>query len=232
METSHKHQSGYCDSEVTPSDYHKHINDYLGLPDCRHIVHYIRMAQNERGVKSVLLLSQFQKEGKTFFAAMLAAAASRLLHQRVLVVDAVFACPQESTLYNLLHLHSDNLIDKQNKSAGLIDIVLAKQILFDRASGGYTYSTNTQGSHSASDFEIGEYLVSARNNYDLILIDGCALNTLQKDSLHPSILAFYSDATIVVASSRGLARSSLESLKRILSHQQICPFGLVFNRGG
>lgn len=231
METPHKHQSEYCDSGLALPEYHKHLNDYLRLPDCRHIIHQLRMAQNTRGVKSVLLLSQFQKEGKTFFTTMLAAAASRLLHQRVLVVDTGYASPHESPLHSLIHTHSNNIPDTHHESAGLIDVMLAKQIIFDRALGGYTYRTNTEGSPGTSDFEVGEYVVSARNNYDLILIDGCALNTLQKDTLHPSILAFHSDATIVVTSSRGLERSSLESLKVLLSQQRICPLGLVFNRG-
>lgn len=219
-----------------PFECHNALSDALLFPECRHLVHRIRSAQQALDVKSILLLSQLPSEGKTLITSTLAAAAVRLFAQRVLIVDTASASLTDS--YSRYHLSPDSAPDLAplERSKGGIRVIAARSssgnITPDRQDPQSASTVKTTSAAAASEFEVCAYLGEIRDNYDLILIDGGALRIPDREAPHPSILASYSDAVIVVLSPATIKRQRLTWMKKTLSQHQIKPLGFVFNHGG
>lgn len=229
----HYRTNGGC-GEIRPSSEDRHIvRDYLCLPECRYLLHQVCSTQDEKGIKSILILSQFPKEGRTFLTSVLAVAASELLKRRVLIVDTLSDSLAASPFYHALDTHQSGDQEPRTVRSDGVNIALARRVSHNGCSTSRRDERNEGGEivPTIPDFEVGDYLRSAREYYDLILIDGCALRAIERDTLHPSILAFHSDSTIIVASARGIERNALASLKELLSRHHIHPLGLVFNQG-
>lgn len=225
-----QHKKGTNNEEPRPSEHQTTLRFFVALSECRQLLHTIRSRQSEMGIKSILILSQYPREGKTFLSSVLAEAASSLLHQRVLIVDTASTAPTESPYRDYLRSNQSMTAGSDHKTPGSIDIVLAKQVRHNRNSD-FPKDTASQGvAGVTSDFEVGAYLTAIREQYNLVLVDGCALDLVGRDSLHPSILASHSDASLVVTSSRSIQRHSLTAMKQLLTKNRICPLGFVHNQ--
>jgi Mrp family chromosome partitioning ATPase len=211
----------------SPAIFREALKNYLQTPECRHLIHLIRHAQTNTASKTVLLLSQFPKEGRTFVSALLALAAASLLRKRVLVVDTAHLHPTDSLFQHLL-------IQNEQSSDGAIELALAKRIERVTHSKLDTEAPIVPEDLSAlvPDFAAANYIQRSRESYDFIIIDGCALQSVNTDTLHPAILAQHSDLRILVASSRSIERNSLNGMRGLLAQYGIRPTGVVFNRGG
>lgn len=216
------------------SDYRTTLQAYLSLPECRHLIHKIRAAQLERGIKSILVLSQFSKEGKTFLTSMLANAAATLLSQRVLIVDAISNTPSDSHHHVYAGCGAPHSEHATLKTLDTIDLVCAKQLGVDEINGHSNPDTEerrkTHSNGTISDFVVTSNIFAMRERYDLVLIDGCALNEVRPNSLHPAILASHTDATVLVLSPPAINRTALRLMKELLSRYGINPLGIIVNR--
>lgn len=209
--------------------------NYLGTPECRRLIHLIQNSKKTSANQTVLLLSQFSKEGRTFVSALLALAASSLLRQRVLVVDTVHINSTDSPLYHLLPQTSEDTCSRKPPGyTGAIELALGKRLEPLTQSALDTEAAFARGDHVAlvPDFEAANYLQRARGSHDLIILDGCALQALNADTLHPAILAQHSDLVLLVASPRSVERTALHATRDLLALHGIKPRGLVFNPGG
>ena len=193
------------------------------LPECRRLVHLIRA----RHLQTVAIHSQFPGEGKTFLTAVLAESAFRFADFRVLIIDAVSTVKEESFF-----------TDKSPSPSGIakIDVTLAKTLRKDQQLSHTPHDVGREGHMSyrveASDFDVGTYVATVRDNYDLILIDCCSLTAITSHELHPAILACHSDSNLIVTATHRLKRRALTSLKVLIAHHNLAPLGVVYNGGG
>jgi len=100
---------------------------------------------------------------------------------------------------------------------GLIDLVCTNQ--------------GSANSAAQSDFQIGQYLSSFADRYDLMIVDTTALAANCKDKTDPIIVAQNVDVSILLASSYSLDKEILSGIKRKLQRYGIEPLGIVFNAG-
>lgn len=228
-----KHQE-HIESKVheapPPSDYCSLSPGVFSFAECRYLLHQVHSAQRERDIKSILFLSQFPREGKTFVASVLAKAAVSLLGQRVLIVDT------DSSNRSTSHSNPSPERPQTQVEGGALHVVAAKRLRHPNRSEHTERNRTGRNiesvpSANTSDFEVGAYLATARENYDLILIDGCSLRAVDRNDFHPWILARYSDSIIVVISPASSDRDALAALKQEVSYHHEHPLGFVFNQG-
>lgn len=164
---------------------------------------------------------------------MLAQAAVTLLGQRVLIVDIESSSPRPPTR-SLSPDRSSRACPLQE--AGALDVVSAKTLGHDSPSSRPEVNRSDPNLESlsnttTSDFDVGTYITSVHEHYDLILIDGCSLRAVDQNTFHPWILACYTDSIIVVISPASIDRRALTSLKQEIAQQRAQPLGFVFNQG-
>jgi Mrp family chromosome partitioning ATPase len=213
--------------------------DYIRLPACKRLVNRILRAQNEKGVKSLAVLSQFPGEGKTVLISVLAVGYMTLLEKKVLILDLVSQTRDESFYFRKV-LERPAVPENETRRTGRIDLItsegLSKAALPPDALGNIDIHPQLRSEtpvhpYDAADFQIGPFIKSIRGFYDLILIDTCSLTSASKDNFDPIILAQHVDSTIVVGSPQSMDRDTLASLTRQLKRYQIEPLGIVVDQG-
>lgn len=231
-----EHRLGRLNETTPPCEHLNGPGEALLFAECRHLIHQIRSAQHELNIRSILLISQLPGEGKTILTSILAEASAKLFGDRVLIVDTASSSSTDS--YARYHLNSSEVTGPEirERAPRQIMVVAAKgppwSMPPDTKEAEVGSNAQPYPARAPSEFEVGAYLNQNRNSYDLILIDSCALRPLDGQTLHPAILASFSDAVIVVLSPASVERKRLAWMKGALSQHQIKPLGFVFNQGG
>lgn len=196
------------------------LNDYIRGTEFKRLINQIIMAQVNNSFRSVAILSEYSREGKTFFAAALALAYAKYLVGRVLIVDTVRQ-PSNHTLYHraIRGQYAPDLSHPQTDiSPGLIDLLT-------------TGETET-AARGTSDFILCSYIDTIKHRYDLVIVDTCAMAEANKDNVDPIIAARHIDTSILITSSRSVERTVVGSIKNRFEQYNINVLGAVFNRGG
>lgn len=212
-----------------PKECRRSVLEFLQLPESRALLHRIRSAHDERRAKSILILSQFPREGRTFLTSVLAEAAVTLFSQRVLIVDTDSTDLAHAPYFTYLGRdRSEGPGDPLEPAS--IEVAIAKRIRHQGTNETQSHPAHEETLDLLPDFDVGAYLTAVRDQYDLVLIDGCALSSVGRATLHPAILSVYSDSTILVVSPRSIERNALRSMQGLLAQHRIRPFGIVHNR--
>ncbi len=213
--------------------------DYIRYPQCKRLINRIFTAQKTNNFKSVAVISQFPEEGKTVFTAVLALGFHMFLDKRVLIMDTVSQTRDESFYYRGLLGHSLLELD-QKKKQSCIDLITTRnvgsKIRFqhlqtpDKSTEVEIPDFNQdQDSDVTSDFKLCGFIESMKSNYDLILLDTCALSTANKYNFDPLILAQHADTSILVTTPRSLDRGLLKELTQELRRYNVSSLGMVVN---
>lgn len=227
------------------------LQDFIRNTEFKRLLNQIVFAQTRKGARSIALLSQYPKEGKTLLAAGVAMGYSLFLRKRVLLIDTVSSTRNESFFIGRV-IENDivsngsrgssvsNQFSGQDFSQGEIDLMsrasIAKQIQYNQAHlyqdlvGDEALMAAATGT-ATMDFHLRYLLQSLRSNYDLILIDCCSISAALKGTIDPMILAQQSDGAILITSFQTLERNSLIALKKQLKSSQVELIGTVFNPG-
>ena len=195
------------------------LDEYIRSTEFKRLINQIAVAQARSDFKSLAVLSEIRGEGKSFFTAALALAYARHLPSRVLIVDTVTPSGREQSCFQpLVGMHVPHSLQSRGLvEPGRIDLVCTNQ---SSANGA-----------AQSDFQIGQYLSSLADRYDLIIVDTTALAASCKDKTDPLIVAQHVDVSILLASSYSLDKEILSGIKRKLQRYGIEPLGIVFNAG-
>jgi Mrp family chromosome partitioning ATPase len=189
---------------------------YVTFTECKRLVSQVSALQNAQHFRILAITSELRGEGKSFVVLSLAYGYATLRSKRVLVVDA-----SAQTVGRMLFL--EHVIrpagPAENRHQGpLLDILS-------------TRSSDLPVVPESSDFELIPYVRSISENYDLVLVDTCALRQAAKENVDPVIVAGQSDAVIIVTSPRCGGTDVLGRLKQEIEGWKFKLIGTVFNRG-
>ena len=194
----------------------------MRFPECKRLVHQVVSEQTKSEAKSVAIVSEMAREGKSFLSLVLALGYATLLSKRVLIFDAVMQTSGNALYQNRIL----GLEDKKEGSAsetetstpaGVIDLISTK--------------TEDRIALDSTDFQIGGYINSRKPDYDLIIIDTCALSRASQKNMDPLIIAKQADRTILVTSHRTLDKELLTRINKEFRRWNISLLGTVFNSG-
>jgi hypothetical protein len=89
---------------------------------------------------------------------------------------------------------------------------------------------STESSHADTvDFQIGSYISAYKQNYDIILIDNCALTIRDEKIIDPIVIASQADASLLITSNKSLKRAPLLEVKELLSKWRVRVVGTIHN---
>ena len=206
----HKHnQALFSDASESRSA----LVDYLRQPEFKRLLTQVSSLHEKRRFRTLAVLSEFSGEGKSFCTAALALGFAKLLRKRVLILDATFQ-PSDEALF--------------------AETVYGDEKGADTSTGSIQFLSTRSSENppsDISDFQMGNYLASLRNQYDLILLDTCAMSNVQPDNMDPVVIARNADECVLVTSQRSMDRDLLERISSDLKRWEIRLLGSIFNSG-
>jgi Mrp family chromosome partitioning ATPase len=195
--------------------------DYIRYSEFKRLLGQIAALVDQEKVKALTILSAYPQEGKTFMVAATALGYAILLHKRVLIVNTALKVTGGSL--NISKLYDEQLKNAPvfgpgGQGARMIDLI-SPQMDDHRADSGA----------DTLDFQIGSYINTFRHNYDLILLDTCALTSTQGRLIDPVVIAGQSDASILLTSDRSLNHDALAKTKEVVSQWRVRILGAIHN---
>jgi Mrp family chromosome partitioning ATPase len=195
--------------------------DYIRNGDFKRLLGRIRSTIDAEHARSVAVLSNHEGEGKTFLVAAIALGYAILLQKRVLIVNTVLGSGADSlslqSLYESeLQYAPVNGVARWNR---MIDLMSPQE------------QEHKKSQFDTVDFMVGQFLLTFKDQYDLILIDTCALKSAESSMMDPIVIAGQADASIFITSNRSLAREAVKELKTLLEQWQVKVIGSVHNEG-
>lgn len=198
--------------------------DYIRYSEFKRLLGELAVMVDRDRFKTIAVLSEHPGEGKTFLVSAMALGYASLLDRKVLIVDTVIRNDESHSLY-LKKIYEEHLEyapflgGAKTHVARMIELISPEM------------RENKEDSGDAADFRIGTYVNSIKDNYDLILVDTCALGAKNKRNIDPVIVARQSDASILVTSDRSLNRESVQRVKQIMAQWHVRVVGVIHNAG-
>jgi Mrp family chromosome partitioning ATPase len=188
------------------------FSEYLSYTECKRLLNQMLVSQQQQGFKTVAVLSNFPREGKSFFVLSLALGYATLLGKRVLVVDVVNQTSDRMLFRETLvgEERSDHRV-----TCGLVELISTRSKDGRRA--------------EATDFQIGPYIDSVKDFFDLVLFDTCALQGATKENIDPVIIARSADISVLITSPKSIGGDIISRTKESLTRWDIKLLGMVFN---
>jgi Mrp family chromosome partitioning ATPase len=192
---------------------------YIRSSDFKRLLSQTSSLVDTNQVKTLAILSAYPQEGRTFFVSALALGYAILLKRRVLIVNTSLRVRKDSLNIEKIYFeelqHAPGMRDGQPVRA--IDLMSPKM------------STNDVSQADTVDFQIGRYISVYKNNYDLILIDNCAITIHDEKTIDPIVIAGQADASLLVTSDKSLKRGPLVEMKELLSKWRVRVIGTIHN---
>lgn len=195
--------------------------EYIKMPRFKRLLSEIVSAQHERDFRSLAVLSRSAGEGKTFFASVLALGYATFLRRRVLILDTI-------AQGNGGELYLGEVLSEVSSKNAQIDIVTSRAIEEDED----TASSRARLGLPGVDFGIGDFLERVSREYELIVVDTCAIVETSSSKLDPIVVARQTDTAVLVTSKPSLETRSLEALGRELRARRVDLLGTIHNGGG
>jgi Mrp family chromosome partitioning ATPase len=221
------------------------FDEYLRLPEIKRLVHRIASTQKESPYSSLIVLSEFQGEGRSFLISLIARAYALLLKSRVLIIDTVannrnFSSHLTTVVRNSSQNQNElyHLDDPILRGLSGVDLVVTKEI--SPAGGPAENQSNheppeeAESSYKISPIETAEFLmkqfISALSpSYDLILLDTCPMNNVTSEHFDPLMLARQIDRSLLLLSPRSRNRRIAFKITQRLQQEEIQLMGIVHN---
>lgn len=226
------------------------LYEYIRSPLVKRLLNQIIATQEAHGFKSVTILSDQPKEGKSFFTAALALGLSSFLRRRVLIIDTVskeraeslFACVLAPALARGYTSEGSNGSSSRDWAGGTIDLVTTsaeKHKVYVHHDQSPPQSAQAalppvpykpSQLYETAEFHLGNLVTALSPSYDLILVDTCALSQVTNASFDPLIMAKQSDCSILITTNQTLGREAITKIRTHLQQAQIRLIGTVYNR--
>jgi Mrp family chromosome partitioning ATPase len=170
-------------------------------------------------VRTLAILSSYPQEGRTFLVSALALGYAILLKKRVLIVNTSLKLRPGSL--DIKRVYDDELRHVPGSPTGIPDRMI------DLMSPDMNNQEESQA--DTVDFQIGTFISTFRQYYDLTLIDNCALTVKDEKIIDPIVIASQADASFLVTSDKSLKRGSLTQTKDLLTQWRVRLVGAVHN---
>lgn len=210
--------------------------DYIRHPEYKRILHFVVTAQSRESFVSMAVLSKYPGEGKTFLVSVLALGYATFLQRKVLIIDSVSQNRNES--FYMGRIMGNEFNESSRSAPACIDLMTTRGMKQHgvrsrkQLTGPEHLARNDEEeSFNTTDFQIGGFIESLKDSYDLILLDTCALSEADKCNMDPVILAKESHTSILVTSPRSVERANVREIKAELDRCDVRALGTVYNSG-
>lgn len=202
----------YLDDPMAPT----YLNEYINYSEIKQVIDNIYTQVKAQKIKTIAILSEFNEEGKSFFAATLCIAYSKFYNEKVLLINT-------STTKNNYSGFIDN--DAKNKN----DSIIRKTIFpnFDMVNVKDFPTKNSE----ISEYQIDIMAKEFSDDYGLVMIDTTAFGVRNRHNAHPLVIAKRCDSSILVVSEISSSKKELDRFQIGLKESQVKLLGVVYNEG-
>lgn len=206
------------------------IFDFIRYSEFKRLLGQINSTADRAGMKTFAVISELPGEGKTFFVSALALGWASLMNKRVLIVNTIDQTADQGLVFEALYRgkvggpHPGRANQGYSNPPAVPSPYRAIDLISTRPQGGGI-------SHESTDFQIGEYINSIRNDYDIILFDTCAMSRTNRNNIDPVVIACSADSAILLNSPASLQKGVLATTQERLKHWGVNLLGNVFNQG-
>ena len=203
-------------------DLPRTLQSVVRFAETKQILDQLLQAQRERKMRSLAVLSELPREGRSLFTATLATSFGQLVKQKVLVVDGSTQRGSYSLSLERL-LESDELSEdthvKQVRRTLSVNVSLVR--LRDWA----------EGMDTIAEYEVKSLMDGPGKNFDLAIFDTCAMAAKNRNNLDPIAIARRCDAAVLLVSRRSATRAMLGEIRERLKKEKLELLGIVLNEG-
>jgi Mrp family chromosome partitioning ATPase len=203
-------------------DLPRALQSVVRFAETKQILDHLLSAQRERKVRSLAILSEMPREGRSLFTATLATSFGQLVRQKVLVVDCnTHRSPHSLTLERLLE--SDELAaqEKLEQVRKTLSVNVSIVRLRDWA----------EGMETMAEYEVKSLMDGPGKNFDLAIFDTCAMAAKNRNNLDPIAIARRCDAAVLLVSKRSATRALMADIRERLKKEKLELLGIAVNEG-
>jgi Mrp family chromosome partitioning ATPase len=203
-------------------DLPRALQSVVRFAETKQILDHLLSAQRERKVRSLAILSEMPREGRSLFTATLATSFGQLVRQKVLVVDCnTHRSPHSLTLERLLE--SDELAaqEKLEQVRKTLSVNVSIVRLRDWA----------EGMETIAEYEVKSLMDGPGKNFDLAIFDTCAMAAKNRNNLDPIAIARRCDAAVLLVSKRSATRALMADIRERLKKEKLELLGIAVNEG-
>jgi capsular exopolysaccharide synthesis family protein len=193
--------------------------DFLLVEQYRRLAAVLHHAQDERGVRTVMIASAVASEGKTLTATNLALTLSHSFQRRVLLIDADLRRPSVHQVFQLPN--RDGLIDRLRREAGgTLPVARVSPTLWVLTGG----RPDADPMSALVSGTMRQLLADAAAQFDWVVVDTPPVGILPDANL----LAAMIDVALLVVSANSTPYPLVKRAVEAIGAQRI--LGVVFNR--
>jgi Mrp family chromosome partitioning ATPase len=204
------------------------LRDYTSQPKIKRLISSIILKQGETNFKSVAILSELPREGRSFITSLVAFCYAQMYQKRVIIID--LSNPNKTNSWNFVNLISANdlnNIKEDNPNSYCIHLLVAKPQP-DLINKNISTTTINESCTQLDLLKIT--LDSLKPSYDLILLDTNAMSDNKTDKPDSINSAKMADRSILVLSEKTLTREKLIQIKSRIVSAGIEVLGTIHNR--
>lgn len=203
-------------------DLPKVLQSVVRFAETKQILDQVLQAQRDKKIRSIAILSELPREGRSLFSAMLAMSFGQLVRQKVLVVDChTLRGPYSLSLERLLEsdeLGEEGRVEQVRKTLS-VNVSLVR--LRDWA----------EQMETMAEYEVKSLMDGPGKNFDLAIFDTCAMAAKNRNNLDPIAIARRCDASILLVSRRTASRSMLHEIRERMRKEKLELLGIAHNEG-
>lgn len=221
-----------AEAEKIESEIRNPLFEYVRYTEFKRLLGQITLIMDGEGFNSITVVSELPEEGRTFFVSAVALGYSLLLDRRVLVVNTASQSQYRSLMHERIFqfgkVGQGFSGPPSPPDAGSVGSLLRPRPGIELIS---PFAGGENQVPVSSDFQLGRYIESLKESYDLVLFDTCALNANNKNNMDPVVIARQSDTAILLTSWKSMDRALLSRTQERLRHWNIRLMGTIFNTG-
>jgi len=224
------------------------MGNYLRLPEIKRLVHRIATSQNEDPYKSLIVLSEYPGEGRSFLVSLLALAYASILKSRVLILDTV-SQSRESSFHSSSVIRdlsfspeSQSIKEDDPSFRGItgVDLIATRSMQPSATAGAdsqaamktsasKTFQSSDVALLQTAEFLMKPFIAALSPSYDLILLDTCAMSIVSGDNFDPLVLARQIERAALLLSPRSRNRGVAQAIKKRIDQESISLMGVIHN---
>lgn len=195
---------------AAPADNSVPLEEYIRGSRFKRLLNQVVALQAEQNLKSIAVLSAGPGQGKTFLAAALALGHARFLSSRVLLVDTVHQPRNRS-------LRLERLISRNgsNGAEGSVDLLTTRSL--------------EGGEQESNDFRLSNELRAWSEEYDVVLVDTCAIDSADENKIDPVIVGSQVDGAFLVTTKAVEDRVVMRQIAAMLKRSRVRLKGVIYN---
>jgi len=203
-------------------DLPRALQSVVRFAETKQILDHLLSAQRERKLRSLAILSEMPREGRSLFSATIATSFGQLVRQKVLVVDcSTHRSPHSLTLERLLESDDLGEEEKMDRVRKTLSVNVSIVRLRDWA----------EGMETMPEYEVKGLMEGPGKNFDLAIFDTCAMAAKNRNNLDPIAIARRCDAALLLVSRRSATRTLMHEIRERLKKEKLELLGIAVNEG-